>query len=153
MNTGKQASREDVLNAIQQCKPWGSGLSADDVIVISAQAYPVAPGMPRVAVFRRDTKECIYSGGPKGANYKFVEWAERVAEGRNPVGFGLGLQGSLTLYRTMRQHEVRTAADLLDRLKEDASPLLAQYTPDSRIARIASLLAAPRDLTTLYKVV
>ena len=123
-------TREEVLAAIEQYRPWGSGVGPDDLIIVTAQAYSI-PGMPRVAVFRRDTYEVLYNGGLKDTNTHFVEWCRRKATGREPMGFGIREEGSRTLYEKMVACQTVMLQEWAERLNWLNVPLKAKSLTQS----------------------
>lgn len=118
-HAGHSATRAAVLEAIDRLRPFGPELATDKLIVLTAQEYPTAPGMPRVAVFRRSDKVCLYSGGSKGSNYQAILDLESMVAGKatGPSPIFPGLEDSGRLYYTMCRRELSVMRDLADRLE------------------------------------
>ena len=74
LRKNRQASGSQVRRVIDKHRPWGPNLGLAQLWVITATAYAIAAGIPRVAVFRRDTQECLWNGGLKGTNWDLYDF-------------------------------------------------------------------------------
>ena len=115
MNKGRWATREEVLEALQQYQPHGR-YDLRDLIVFTAQPFRCATAVGRVATFDRSSGKLLYDGGPKGTNYQYIEWMRGKSNAGNGFDFGEDFdQYGLTLKDMMKQ-ELRPLQDLLERL-------------------------------------
>jgi hypothetical protein len=76
-----QATRQDVLDAIEKFKPFGPDVSLEDLDVVTSTEKSIS-GMPRVFVRHRVTKQLLYDGGVDGSNWHLVKWCRERWEER-----------------------------------------------------------------------